>query len=709
MRTRTALSLLSLLIMQTTTAQIDRSKAPAPGPAPVVNVGGHQTYNMPNGMRVIVVENHKLPMVSMQVKFDTPPVSYGDKAGLPDLVGDLLGSGTVLMPKEAIDRKVDGLGASLATTPDGLYASCLTKNFNELFQLCFEVATSATFPQEEFNKAKTRMLSGLKSRVDDPDQISEAVGRVLTFGKGHPYGEIATEASVGRIQQEHLVAYHKRWFIPSKGYIVLVGDITEAQARKLTDGTFAPWVETPPAGVAGVDGVEADPVLGTLRVLNKTSMPAGPRRVAIVDKPGAAQSVVRVVWPLDLRPGYKDALSAQVMNTILGGGVFNARLMQNLREKHAFTYGAYSETASDRWNGHFSAGASVRTEVTDSAVAELLVELEQMRLDPVRADEIELARSFMAGSFARSLEDPRTIARFALNTYLDKLPHDHYQTWLARLDTVSATSVLDAARSYLQPDHSVVLVVGDKDKVMAGLKRFATNGNVEIYNSDGELERNMPKAAPAGMTAQLVIDAYVKACGGEKALAGLKDVRITSTSTLQGMPISLVQWYGRPDRYASEMKSGTMVLERTVHNGGRARITSPMGSKELADQQLNDVSQNAMPFPELKYAEWKHDVKLGGIVDVNGRACYRLLVVPQNATTFTEFYDTETGFKLRRVETRVSEEGSTTVTTDYGDYRPVNGVFFPYSVKQNVGIEIALTVTEVLVNKGVDAKVFELD
>jgi hypothetical protein len=241
------------------------------------------------------------------------------------------------------------------------------------------------------------------------------------------------------------------------------------------------------------------------------------------------------------------------------------------------------------------------------------------------------------------------------------------------------------------------------------LAKFSFTGKVEVFDMNGDPVRDFPRPAPAGMTAEKVIDRYLTVCGGTKAIGNLKDVRITSRANLQGMPVALTQWYARPDQYASEMKSGSMVLERTVHSGGRAVSRSPMGVKELADTDLNDVKQNAYPFPEMKYAEFHHVLKLQGMQDVYGRACYRVLVEPENATTFIEYYDAETGFKLRRVDQRRGEEGTEAVTTDYGDYRPVDGVLFPFQVKQDVGIQVEFTVLEIKVNKGVDAAVFSTD
>src|SRR5690606_26513028 len=194
------------------------------------------------------------------------------------------------------------------------------------------------------------------------------------------------------------------------------------------------------------DGTETVEGLGELRILQKPVNAGGTRRVSFVDRSGAAQSVIRVSFPLILPPNDIRAMSAQVMNTILGGGVFNGRLMQNLREKNAFTYGANSHLEIDRHNSSFTAMVSVRTEVTDSAVTEIMNEIERLRQEPITEEELEIAKNYMAGSFARSLEDPRTVGRFALNTFLNDLPKDHYATYLKRLEAITTEDVERAAQ-----------------------------------------------------------------------------------------------------------------------------------------------------------------------------------------------------------------------------------------------------------------------
>lgn len=699
----------AVLLPTMTTAQIDRSKAPKPGPAPKVQVGKHSTFMLDNGMRVIVVENHKLPTINVQVKFDMEPFLQGASTGYQDLVGELLTSGTRRHTKAQLDEEVDAMGATLSGSADGVYASGLKKHFTPLMNLVYEVVSSASFPVDEFEKAKTRMLSGIQSRKDDPDAIADLVGRALTFSKGHPYGEAATEKTVQAITRKQVEAYYQRFFKPQKGYLVFVGDITMAEAQDAAKKYFSMWaVNSSSEPVLGADGIEVVDGLGPIRTVSKPPVAPAQRRVALVDRPGAAQSLIRVVFPVHLHPWDPDAVDAQVLNTILGGGVFNARLMQNLRERNAFTYGAYSSLDADRYAGSFSAGASVRTAVTDSAVNEFIVEIENIRENPVREDELSLAKSYLAGSFARSLEDPRTVARFALNTYLYGLKPDHYDTYLQRLDTVSIAGVQAAARKFLTPDNSSVLVVGDREKVANGLVQFSFEKQVVLYDINGDVFKETVQPPPAGMKAEQVLEAYFAAIGGKSKLLEVRDLKTTMSATVQGMTVTATTWNKAGNKYASEMKAGPMTLQKTVYDGVRGITKDQEGKKELVDLELEEIAFEAPAFPELTYQRMGRLI-LSGIADIEGEECYKMTLLLDNGSQLTEYYSKATSLKVRQVRMKQTAGGVMTVTTDFKDYRPESGILFPYLIEQTAGMSFAFVVSEVLVNKGVGDGVFLIE
>lgn len=692
-------------------AQLDRSRPPSPGPAPAVSMGEHKSFALPNGLRVIVVENRKLPLVSVQLRFDIPPFVQGQRAGLVDMAGDLLGAGTEARSKAEIDEAVDRMGATFSTSSDGVFISGLRRHADDMIGLLAEVARSATFPDEEVDKARVRYLSAIQQRKSDPDAIAEAVGKSATFSITHPYGEVMNEASVKSILADELRAYHRHFFRPGQGYLVLVGDLTAKEARKWAKQHFGKWKV--PDMVEGRDenGRVLVKGLGPLEILEEPVGPRGVRRVVLVDRPGAAQSVIRVSHSLALEPRDLRAMNAQVMNTILGGGVFNARLMQNLREDKGYTYGAYSTLEADRFNGSFTASVSVRTEVTVEAIREILKEMERMRNEGVTREELDLARSFMAGSFGRSLEDPRTVARFALNTYLNKLESDHYATYLERLWKVGEEEVANAARAFLVPEQAVIFVVGDKAKIGKALEEVSLQANWPVMQVDenGQRWREPPLEKVNDRTADDVIEAYLEAIGGRTALNKVRELRMTMTAEAAGNTLTVTNWYGASGVFRSETKMGPMTVQEIIFDGQRAVTRGAQGERELEDLELEQVQRSALPFPELDMKRLAEHYSIVGRTTVNDRSAIKVNMLTHEGTAINDYFDEETGLRLRREEQRSMGGKFLTLTTDSTDPEAAGDVLFPRTLTQSGGPmgTLVMKVTEVVVNEATVPGFFE--
>jgi len=349
-------------------------------------------------MKVIVVENHKLPRVSYSINLDNDPIQEGTKAGYISMAGGLIQSGTKTKSKAEIDETADYMGASLSTSSGGIYGSCLKKHSDNFLALMSDVLLNPSFPQEEFDKTKKQQLSGLASEKTSPDAISGKITSVLNYGTKHPYGEVTTEETVNNITREDLVSFYNSYFKPNVATLIVVGDITPEEAKTQAQKYFGSWKQ------------------GNISP-RQYPMPQAPsaNRVAFVPVTGAVQSVIEVTYPIDLQPGTQDAIVASVLNNILGGSGFSTRLMQNLREDKAYTYGSYSSISPDEVVGAFSAGASVRNAVTDSAVTEILYEMKRLVDEQVPDSTLQTVKNIMTGSFSRSLERPQTIANFAFN------------------------------------------------------------------------------------------------------------------------------------------------------------------------------------------------------------------------------------------------------------------------------------------------------
>ncbi|MBX2973300.1 MAG: insulinase family protein [Flavobacteriales bacterium] len=680
----------TMLLPALMTAQLDRSRPPVAGPAPEVRIGQHSLSKLSNGMQLIVVEDHKLPMVSVQVRFDVPPIVQGDKAGYVDLFGELLMAGAGELSKADIDRNVDAIGASLHTGNDGLFASVLKKNLAPLMDVVREVVTAPTFPQSELDGALTRANSAVQQRKEDPEGIAEAVGRSVTFGRAHPYGEVTTAKTLAKVDRAMLAAYHRHFFRPEKGYLVFVGDVTEKEAMAMARTYFGKWKQPASATTTDELGRVLVEGLGLVVPLGKAAAPPKQRSVYVVDRPGAAQSVIRVAYPLPLEPKDVRAQQAQVMNTILGGGIFNARLMQNLRETHGYTYGCYSSLDVDRFNSSFTVSTSVRTEVTDSAVAEIIGEMERMRLLPVTTSELELAKSSMMGSFGRSLEDPRTVARFALNTRLSGLAQDHYSTYLTRLASVNAQQVMDAAGAFLHPDQAAILVVGDLTRIGTGLRRFCVDRDLAVIQLTEEGERWQEELVPVtDRTAEQVIEAYLHAIGGREKIAPIRHLQLEYAQDRQGEAWEALEWFA-PDQYRMQLKNGNELVEEITFDGKRVLYSDGVNSGELTDAGYEATLLQSLPVQETRYDKVLERLTLQGKTTLKGREVYKLSLTMRTGNSFQQYYDVETGLKVRRVEEQYFNGRVYRRVLDFADWKPIAGVLFPHHTEEQGGVSGAV-------------------
>lgn len=676
----------ALLLPALMTAQIDRSHPPKAAPAPKVRIGQHTISELPNGLKLIVVEDHKLPLVSLQVRFDIPPIHQGEKAGYIELFGELLATGAGKRSKAEIDRTVDEIGATLYTSSDGLFASVLKKNLDPLLDVVEDVVIRPTFPEEEVKSALLRAHSAVQQRREDPEGIADAVGKLVTFGGGHPYAEVTTATTLDKVERAQIEAYHRRFFRPEQGYLVFVGDITEKEAKDLAKAHFGRW--QPGASKSTVDehGREVVDGLGFVVPLTKPSVPGKQRRVYVVNRPDAAQSVVRVSFPLALEPRDIRSQQAQVMNTILGGGIFNARLMQNLREKHGYTYGCSSFLDVDRYNSSLVISTSVRTEVTDSAVAQIIAELERMRKEDVTAEELTLAKRTIMGSFGRSLEDPRTVARFALNTRLNNLVADHYETYLERLEAITEGQVCEAAKAFLHPDQASILVVGDLTRIEQGLKSFTLNDDEGIIRLTEDGQRWKEELKPVtDRTAEQVIETYLYTIGGRDAIAALRDLQVVRTETGVGPNVEQTEWFSG-ERYRLQRREEAAMVEEIIFDGARVLYSDGTNSGELTDAGLEMVRRQARPVPEVGFAALWSEARILGTITEGDREVYKLRIGFQSGNSIIQFYDKTSGLKLREVESQFYNGGLHERVVSYTDWRDVGGVRIPHLLTESGGI-----------------------
>ena len=690
------LSIFTVALVATTgwAQSLDRSIKPKPGPAPEIKLGKTESFTLDNGLKVFVVENHKLPVISCSIQFDVKPELEGDMAGGMDMMSELLLTGTKTRSKDKLNAEIDNMGASINVSSEGMSGTGLKKYEEKIIELMSDIAINAVIPADELEKEKKKTLSGLETEKNQPNAMVRNVSAVVNFGSNHPYGEVATDETVKNITLDKVNKYYHTYFRPNVAYMAIVGDITVNEVKPLIEKYFGKW-EKQDVPVATY----------TIPALSGSKL----TKVAFAARTGAVQSVVSVTYPVDLKPSNPDLIKARVANTVLGGGS-QGRLFLDLREKHGWTYGAYSSLREDENGGTFSATVNCRNIVSDSSIAAILDEMRTMQTEKISDTTLQNAINYLSGGFAIGLEDPKRVAQFAINIERYHMPKDFYQNYLKNLSAVTADDVMEMSKKYITPDHANIVVAGSKDDVAAKLAKFSADGKVDYYNSFGKsVAATETKKAAAGMTADIVYKKYLTAIGGEKALNSIKDIKTVSTGEVQNIPITITEMKKAPNKMKQEitgtMGGKTMTFQKMVFDGTKGYQEGQGQKVDLKDDELAQTKEDAEITSELHPEKYGIKRTLKGIESIEGHDAYYVESMNEKKKITKEYYDVETGLKVRTVQTDEGPKGAVTQVSDYKDYKEVpgtNGYKVPYTVSQSgSGMDITAKVQSVEVNKNI--------
>jgi len=706
MKLRILYTLLICLVAFASNAQLDRSIVPEPQPNPGINIPTPNVVTLDNGLQVIIVENHKQPKVSFQLYVDHAPVVEGNKAGLGSLFGELLGSGTETINKDAFDEKIDFMGANFSSSSRGFFASSLTKHTPKLLSLLSSVVLSPSFPESEFDRLKNQTISGLASTSSDASSMASNVAGIVNYGEKHPYGEVVTEKTVNAITLDDVKNHYKTYFKPNFAYLVIVGDITEATAKEYAQKYFGDWKR----------GDEPKQNYPELTASNGN-------QVYFVDKPGAVQSVINITQSVKIKPGHEDEIKLRVLNAILGGGSFSARLMSNLREDKAYTYGCYSRITSDELIGSFYAGGSFRNEVTDSAIVQIMKEINIISDELVKDTELDLVKKSMTGAFARSIENPQTVARFALNTIRYNLPANYYATYLQKLERVTKADLLMAASEYLAPKNLNIIVVGNSE-ITDKLTVFDSDGKITYKDAFGNNVTPLT-AVEDGVTAKGIINNYMMKTfmvDSEAAmmakLSKIGFIQITATTFIAQMNTDLIMtsYSGATNKTALLMKAGDMVVQKEWFNGVKGGTYAMMqGKKEYTAEEIKDKQKPSFPFDQLYYfTDDSYNIELLGVANIDDVDYYKVKVSKEGEEDFSfEYYNVATGM-LDFTESFTTDEEDNAVTVKfyskaYQMYGKKKSSLMLPSIKvmDSQGQKMEFTTKEVIIKKKAKSTAFD--
>ena len=424
-----------------------RQRPPAPlAERPLKLPTPHESV-LPNGLRVVVVEQPRLPLVSFRLAFRTGDTSDpADLPGLTDTMTDMLVEGTETRTSRRIAEEVARYGATLnagaASDHTTVAASTLAAYADPVFELLADVTLRPTFPEDELELAKANAQQNLIAQRAQPSFLAtEALARVL-YGE-HPYAVVAaTPESIAAMTRERLAEFHRAQFSPAGAFLLVVGDVSREHVLGRAEELFGGWEPRPVA---------------------EPSFPAPPARsertAYLVDRPGSAQANI-VVANLAITRTHPDYFPLLVMHTILGGTA-SARLFMNLREEKGYTYGAYTQLDARRHAGSFRATAEVRTPVTGASLKEIFGEYERIREEDVSEKELRDAQNYLTGVFPIRLETQEALVDQLMQLRVHGLPDDYLETYRERVQRVTREEVRRAANLYVTPDRAAVVVVGD--------------------------------------------------------------------------------------------------------------------------------------------------------------------------------------------------------------------------------------------------------
>lgn len=471
---------LTALMAAASSASAQGPKPPPPLPMGPVAFPAFAERTLKSGAQVLVVENHEQPVVSINIyiRGAGQTADTDGKAGVAAAAATLLDAGTTTHTSKQIAETIEGAGANLNTNAGldwATVSSTMLKNDVDLvLGVIADILVNPTYPADEVETEKKRALTDLQVALSRPATLAQRQFEARVFGT-HPYGRLMTTTALRAITRDDIVAFQKTNYKPSNALIVVAGDVNPADITAKLEQHLASWTGT-----------------GPVRPTYPTAPALGAREIVLVNKPGAVQAAFRIGHTI-VPATHPDWAALTVATHVLGGGS-KGWLFDNLREKKGFTYGAYAGASQRLDPGFFQMQGDVRNEVADSALDLFIALAKKLQDQPVPADELDLAKSWITGNFPLTIETPTQIAGQIAQSRLLGQPKDHVQTWRQKIAAVTAADIQRVAKAHLNPDRAIVIVSGDASILKPKLERIA---KVTVVDEDGKPVAATAPAAPA--------------------------------------------------------------------------------------------------------------------------------------------------------------------------------------------------------------------
>jgi zinc protease len=438
---------------------LDRSKAPAPGAPPMLRVPAWTRSTLGNGAELVVSEKHDLPLVSFTITM-SGGYNQADPAarrGLADITAAMMSEGTRTRDGEALSSALQLLGTTVTVRIGGesgtIAFQCIASKFPATLDILADMLVNPAFPAEALERLRAQRLVALVQARDQTSAIASRVFPRLVYGDAHPYGQNVTEGTLKTITRDDVVAFHRAYFRPGQALVTVVGDVNASGVKASIEKALAAW----PRG-------------GEKPAFQYPPLPASrTSTIYLADKPGAAQSTFAIGIPGPPR-STSDYYALQVMNTILGG-MFQSRLNANIREDKGYSYGVNSSFAFGKGPGAFRAGGDVVAAKSDAALQEFMKELRGIRGErPITDEELSTAKDALTQRLPGTFASAQSINNAIVALWTQGLPDEYYQQYAARIAAVRREDVVRVARQYVDVDHLVIVIVGDRAAIEGTLR-----------------------------------------------------------------------------------------------------------------------------------------------------------------------------------------------------------------------------------------------
>ena len=461
-----------LLMISNAFPQLDRTIQPKPGQLSAITLPAIQRAELSNGLKLLIVEHHKLPVVTMQLILQTgADADPNGKSGVARFTASMIDEGTPTKSSLEVADAFDFLGTQFSTSAnfDGTFLSLTTlkEHLDSSFATFAEVLLHPTFPEKEFSRLQKELLTSLSQQKDQATAVASKVFSKRLY-ENHPYGNQVSgdSVSVANLSVSDVKHFYETYFAPNNATLIFVGDITKDEAANIAKQYLSDW--------------KKKSILTTTipKIANPTDV-----KIFLVDKPEAPQTEIRI-GQLGTTRSSEDYYTLTVLQHILGSS--SGRLFLNLREAKGYTYGAYANFGYRKSVGPFVASAGVKTEVTDSSIIEFLYEINRMRDEVVPDSEFQMYKTAVIQRLPRTFETLGQIANQLTDIALYNLPDSYFNSLTENLSKVTQTDIHKAAQKYFQPEKLCIVVVGDKKQILAPLEKLAI-GKIVLCDTDGNV------------------------------------------------------------------------------------------------------------------------------------------------------------------------------------------------------------------------------